>query len=159
MKRSWGFLIARQYNYQFENFYATVIQQAYRNYKKRPKSLAKRVWEAVRNDGTPGRWKYLGIIPCDEYYYYINGELIKFNQKFDYFNMLYNHTLYSARIWTEEKRNQLAYRLQWITFEHARILLEQKGYVLLSGKNWIDWSTMLKWAQNPKYYQNTEENL
>ena len=73
--------------------------------------------------------------------------------------MLYNHTLYSARTWTEEKRNQLAYRLQWITFEHARILLEQKGYVLLSGKNWIDWSTMLKWAQNPKYYQNTEENL
>src|SRR5438270_415695 len=29
MKRSWGFLIAKQYNYQFENFYATVIQQGY----------------------------------------------------------------------------------------------------------------------------------
>src|SRR5271154_3199672 len=97
MKQSWGFLIARQYNYQFENFYATVIQRAYRNYKKRPKSLAKRVWEAVRNDGTPDRWKYLGIIPRDEYYYYINGELIKFNWKADYFNMLYNHTLYFAR--------------------------------------------------------------
>ena len=117
-------MIARQNNYQLDNFYATVIQQAYRNYKKRPESLAKRVWEAVRNDGTPDRWKYLDIIPCDEYYYYINGELIKFNQKFDYFNMLYNHTLYSARIWTEEKRNQLVYRLQWITFEYARILLE-----------------------------------
>ena len=79
MKRSWGFLIARQYNYQFENFYAVVIQRAYKNYKKRPKSLAKQVWGVVRNDGTPGRWKYLGIIPRDEYYYYINGELIKFN--------------------------------------------------------------------------------
>ncbi|CAG8713003.1 8433_t:CDS:2, partial [Acaulospora morrowiae] len=45
MKRSWGFLIARQYNYQFENFYAVVIQRAYRDYKKRPESLAKRVWE------------------------------------------------------------------------------------------------------------------
>ena len=62
MKRSWEFLIAKQYNYQFENFYATVIQQAYRNYKKRPESLAKRVWEAVRNDGTPGRKKFLGIL-------------------------------------------------------------------------------------------------
>ncbi|GBB99995.1 hypothetical protein RclHR1_03700003 [Rhizophagus clarus] len=56
--------------------------------------------------------------------------------------------------WAEEKRNQLAYRLNWITFERARKLL-QEGYVLLSGKNWIDWSTMLKW----KYYQDTEENL
>ncbi|GET66092.1 hypothetical protein RIR_jg20644.t1 [Rhizophagus irregularis DAOM 181602=DAOM 197198] len=33
------------------------------------------------------------------------------------------------RTWIEEKRNQLAYRLQWITFECARILLEQKGYI------------------------------
>ena len=62
MKRSWGFLIARQYNYQFENFYATVIQRAYRNYKKRAESLAKRVWETVRNDGTPGRKKFLGLL-------------------------------------------------------------------------------------------------
>ena len=62
MKRSWGFLIARQYNYQFENFYATVIQRAYRNYKKRPESLAKRVWKVVRNDGTPDRKKFLGIL-------------------------------------------------------------------------------------------------
>ena len=62
MKRSWGFLIAKQYNYQFKNFYATVIQRAYRNYKKRPESSAKRVWEAVRNDGTPDRKKFLGIL-------------------------------------------------------------------------------------------------
>src|SRR5256885_16445663 len=61
MKRSWGFLIARQYNYQFENFYAVVIQRAYRNYKKRPESLAKRIWEAVRNDSTPNEKKFLGI--------------------------------------------------------------------------------------------------
>ncbi|RIA86581.1 hypothetical protein C1645_740736 [Glomus cerebriforme] len=41
MKRSWGFLIARQYNYQFENFYVTVIQRVYKNYKKRSETLAK----------------------------------------------------------------------------------------------------------------------
>ena len=63
MKRSWGFLIAKRYNYQFENFYATVIQRAYRNYKKRPESLAKWIWETVRNDGTPDDKKYLGITP------------------------------------------------------------------------------------------------
>ena len=62
MKRYWGFLIPKYYNYGFKNFYATVIQRAYRNYKKRPESLAKRVWEAVRNDGTPGRKKFLGIL-------------------------------------------------------------------------------------------------
>ncbi|CAG8828584.1 20529_t:CDS:1, partial [Gigaspora margarita] len=117
MKQSWGFFIAKQYNYKFENFYAVVIQRAYRNYKKRPKSLAKRVWEAVRNDGTPDRWKYLGIIPRNESYYYINGELIKFNGKIDFFNSLYGHTMYSARTWAKEKRNQLAYRLNWMVFE------------------------------------------
>jgi hypothetical protein len=104
------------YYYSFENFYATVIQQAYRNYKKKPESLAKRVWKVVRNNGTLDRWKYLGIISHDEGYYYINGELIKFNCKINYFNMLYNHTLYFARIWAKEKRNQLVYQLQWITF-------------------------------------------
>jgi len=61
MKRSWGFLIPKYYNYDFKNFYATVIQQAYRNYKKRPESLAKRIWEVVRNDDTPDDMKFLGI--------------------------------------------------------------------------------------------------
>ncbi len=98
MKQSWGFLIVRQYNYQFENFYAVVIQRAYKNYKKRSKSLTKQVWEAVRNDDTPDRWKYLGIIPHDESYYYINEKLIKHNEKADYFHMLYKHILYFARI-------------------------------------------------------------
>ncbi|CAG8536757.1 2874_t:CDS:2 [Dentiscutata erythropus] len=62
MKRSWGFLIPKYYNYGFENFYATVIQQAYRSYKKRPGSLAKRVWKAVRNDSTPDRKRFLDIL-------------------------------------------------------------------------------------------------
>ena len=63
MKRSWEFLIPKYYyHYSFENFYATVIQRAYRNYKKRPESSAKRIWKAVRNDGTPDRKKFLGIL-------------------------------------------------------------------------------------------------
>ena len=63
MKRSWGFLIPKYYyQYGFKNFYATVIQRAYRNYKKRPESSTKRVWKVVRNDGTPDRKKFLGIL-------------------------------------------------------------------------------------------------
>jgi hypothetical protein len=152
MERSWGFLIPKYYyNYSFENFYATVIQRAYRSYKKRPKSLAKQVWEVVRNDGTPDRWKYLGIIPFGEAYYYINGKLVKFNWKSDYFNMLYNHTLYSPITWAEEKKNQLLYRLGWALFDRARKTLQQKGYI-------PKWYTTIKWAQNPEYYLNTEKN-
>jgi hypothetical protein len=55
-------LIPKYYNYGFENFYATVIQQAYRNYKKRSEFSAKQIWEAVRNDGTPDKKKFLGIL-------------------------------------------------------------------------------------------------
>ena len=77
MKRSWGFLIAKRYNYQFENFYATVIQQAYRNYKKKPESLAKWIWEAVRNDATPDDKKYLAIT---SYISYADWEFEKKNQ-------------------------------------------------------------------------------
>jgi hypothetical protein len=67
MKRSWGFLISKYYyNYGFENFYATVIQRAYRNYKKRSESLAKQVWKAVRNDGTPDRKKFLSILEYNQ---------------------------------------------------------------------------------------------
>jgi hypothetical protein len=155
-KRSWGFLIPKYYNYGFENFYATVIQRAYRNYKKKPESLAKRIWEAVRNDGTSDRWKYLGIIPRDVYYYYINEELIEFNWKADHFNVLYNHTFYFARTWAGKKQEQLDHRLQWMTFERAGELLQQEGYVLLSGS---DRRSLIKWAQNPKYYHDTKDNL
>ncbi|CAG8793819.1 14054_t:CDS:2, partial [Gigaspora margarita] len=88
------------------------------------------------NDGTPDRWKYLGIIPCNESYYYINGELIKFNRKIDFFNSLYGYTMY--------------------VFEPVRKLLQRTGYVLLSESNWC---SMIKWAQNPKYYFDTKENL
>src|SRR6266498_5304357 len=38
-----------------------VIQQAWRAFKLRPETWAKRVWNMVRNDGTPNDKKYLGI--------------------------------------------------------------------------------------------------
>ncbi|CAG8791923.1 35010_t:CDS:1, partial [Gigaspora margarita] len=55
------------------------------------------------NDSTSDRWKYLDIIPRNESYYYINGELLKFNEKIDFFNSLYGYTMYGARTWAKEK--------------------------------------------------------
>src|ERR1043166_6744346 len=40
---------------------AKVIQQAWRAFKLRPETWTKRVWNMVRNDGTPDRKKFLGI--------------------------------------------------------------------------------------------------
>ena len=105
MKRSWGFLIARQYNYQFENFYAVVIQRAYKNYKKRPESLARQVWEAVRNDVIPNEKKFLGIVP----------------RKINYYE------------WTMEKKSQLWERLGNVVKILVTKFLYQQGYIVVQG--------------------------
>ncbi|RGB36022.1 hypothetical protein C1646_741956 [Rhizophagus diaphanus] len=97
-----------------------------------------------------------GIISRDMYYYYINGELIEFNWKVDHFYSRYSHILYSTRTWAEEKQNQLACRLNWLSFELVKKLLQEEGYVLLYGT--FEWPIMIKWTQNPKYYLNTGEN-
>src|SRR5438045_4014485 len=121
MKRSWRFLIARQYNYQFENFYATVIQRAYRNYKKRPESLAKRVWKAVRNDGTPDDMKFLRRIPTCEYWDFGLNDLELIS----------------------EKEVQLRLRLINIASIVALKLLYQQGYIIIRSSIWeVDWTDM-----------------
>ena len=120
MKRSWEFLIPKYYNYGFKNFYATVIQQAYRNYKKRPESLAKRIWEVVRNDGTPDRWKYLGI----------NNESIQPG----YICYGYEGHCYPVRNdWMFEKRAQLWNRLDFVTYILVYKILYQQGYIVVRG--------------------------
>ena len=43
---------------------AKIIQRAWRTFKLRPETWAKRVWNMVRNDGTPNKKKFLGITPC-----------------------------------------------------------------------------------------------
>src|ERR1051325_5241621 len=130
MKRSWGFLIARQYNYQFENFYATVIQQAYRNYKKRPESLAKQIWEVVRNDGTPNEKKFLGI----------KNEL---SVQPGYICCGYDGPCYPVRNeWMFEKIAQLWERLSFVTYILVKRLLYQQGYIVVNGEYWFN---MLKW--------------
>ncbi|GES87134.1 hypothetical protein GLOIN_2v1770221 [Rhizophagus clarus] len=38
-----------------------LIQRTYRNYKKKPISLAKQIWEAIRNNNTPRKKKFLDM--------------------------------------------------------------------------------------------------
>ena len=161
MKQSWGFLIARQYNYQFENFYTVVIQRAYKNYKKRPKSLAKQVWEAVRNDGTPDDKKFLDIVPHGKTYHFINGKLIESNyvsnrfyveNKHNIFRLVFKYNqiyFYFADTWVKAKKNQLYRRLCTIAYIATFRVLYQQGYIVVGSTGWSD---MLKWLQNPKYY-------
>ena len=136
MKRSWGFLIAKQYNYQFKNYYATVIQRAYRKYKKRPESLAKRIWEVVRNDGTPDRKKFLGIleyyqkvknpetqeeyvIACEEFYAYFRKYYSKYIGIINPIKSTppYEEYIYcSPSRWIEAKKYQLRRRFDRATY-------------------------------------------
>jgi len=149
MKRSWGFLIARQYNYQFENFYAVVIQRAYKNYKKRPESLAKQVWEAVRNDGTPDDKKFLDIVPRGKTYHFINGKLIESNYVIDQFYVENQHNIYFTLKWVEAMKNQLYGRLCTVAYLATFRVLYQQGHIVVRGTAWYN---ILKWLQNPEFY-------
>ena len=124
-------MIPKYYNYGFENFYATVIQRAYRNYKKRPESLAKRIWEAVRNDGTPNRKKFLGILRKGQIV--INPEMQEEYVIACYFRKHYSkyigiinpvnltppyeeYIYYSSNRWIEVKKYQLRRRLDRVAY-------------------------------------------
>ena len=130
-------MIPKYYNYSFKNFYATVIQRAYRNYKKRPESSAKRIWEAVRNDGTPDRRKFLGIlgyyqkvknpemqeeyvIACEEFYAYFRKYYSKY---IGIINPIKSTPPYEEYIycgpsgtWIEAKKYQLRRRLDRVAY-------------------------------------------
>ena len=109
---------------------AKLIQQAWRSYRMRPKSLASQIWEMVRNDGTPDDKKYLGITPHDTYISYAD--------------------------WIFEKKNQLYMRLANVTHGIVFKLLYQRGYIIIRGS---DWTNQLKWLQNPEYYRIDKDNI
>ena len=89
---------------------AQIIQRAYRNYKKRPETFAKRVWEVVRNDNTPKEKKFLSMpgreIRCTvnmDIWYSIDGGYRPYHVPQ---NQLYDYISYS-----KHKRRQLSDRL------------------------------------------------
>ncbi|PKY58116.1 hypothetical protein RhiirA4_549942 [Rhizophagus irregularis] len=119
----------------------------YETWKKhlRPETWAKRVWNMVRNDGTPNEKKFLSItprkirVPDVRYIDYIwdpsyllaginYGDRIQAKDMPAHYQnlpILYNH--YTSQSWVEKKRKQI---------------VEYSG-----------WSYMLKWLSNPEYYR------
>ncbi|RGB29797.1 hypothetical protein C1646_766151 [Rhizophagus diaphanus] len=120
-----------------------IIQQTYRNYKKRPESLAKRIWEVVRNDGTSNEKKFLGTK---------NESSVQPG----YICCGYEEPCYPVRNeWIFEKIAQLWVRLDSVTYILVKKLLYQQGYILVRGEYWLD---MLKWPRDPEYYSIDRKN-
>ena len=111
--------------------------------------MAKRIWEAVRNDGTPDNMKFLGMVPRGKTYYFINGKLIESNYVADQFYVENRHNIYFNTTWIYEKRVQLWGRLAIVTHILVRKLLYKQGYMVVTGEYWLD---MLKWPRDPEYY-------
>ncbi|EXX73615.1 hypothetical protein RirG_058760 [Rhizophagus irregularis DAOM 197198w] len=156
---------------------AKLIQQAWRSYKLRPETLAKRVWNMVRNDSTPDRKKYLGILLTyerkinpqtqEEYDFhtdeYVNCLKKAYNeniaQKYikEYLTeratRYKEYIYYSPSDWAEMKKYQLYNRLNTVAYIVAFIVLHQQGYRIVT---YGDWSYMLKWLSNPEYYRINE---
>ena len=98
------------YKAKTEDGSAQLIQRAYRNYRKRPVSLAKQIWEVVRNDNTPKEKKFLHMpsreIRCTvnmDIWYSIDGGYRPYHVPQD---QLYDYISYSYH-----KRCQLSDRL------------------------------------------------
>ncbi|RIA98434.1 hypothetical protein C1645_812683 [Glomus cerebriforme] len=116
-------------SYQSSN--CKIIQQAYRNYKKKAESLAKWIWEVVRNDDTPDRKKFLGIlkkgqmvinpetqkeyvIACEEFYAYFRKYYSKYIGIINPIKLTppYEEYIYcSPSRWIEAKKYQLERQL------------------------------------------------
>ncbi|PKC03964.1 hypothetical protein RhiirA5_422944 [Rhizophagus irregularis] len=182
----WGYKIYNTDDYEFwkKTAYhifnsAKVIQQAWRAFKLRPETWAKRVWNIMRNDGTPDRKKYLGIFSLverrinpqtqEEYDFhsneYVNGLKKAFNeniaQKYikkylaeratGYKEYDYYHPSY----WAEMKKFQLYNRLNTVAYIVTFIKLHQQGYRIVT---YGDWSFMLKCLANPEYHRISKVN-
>ena len=93
--------------------------------------MAIRVWKAMRNDNTPDNMKFLREIPTRKYWGFGLNDLKMIS----------------------EKGVQLRLRFINIASIVALKLLYQQGYIIIRSSIWeVNWTDMLKWPQNPKYY-------
>ena len=129
-----------------------IIQRAWRTFKLRPETWAKRVWNMVRYDSTPDEKKCL--CPRDHrdvydlYVWYIDQKILAKDVSKDFLNRLYNnHVPYD---WAEKKKYQLWERLLIVVYIVVFIELHLKGYRIVECS---DWSHMLKWLSNPEYHR------
>ncbi|CAJ0920890.1 13403_t:CDS:2 [Entrophospora sp. SA101] len=134
---------------------------AWRNFKKRPESLAAKVWNAVRNDGTPDEEKFLGIttrkvknLQTRDQFNLWRNNIITMYKKEKNFDMLFIYQkgyeyeeYYIPGDWISFKKHQLQQRLS----NHLKELLKEQGYRVVCGRSWY---VMVKWIENPDYYAN-----
>ncbi|RIA79900.1 hypothetical protein C1645_745616 [Glomus cerebriforme] len=158
---------------------AKIIQRAWRAFKLRPETWVKRVWNMVRNDGTPDRKKYLGIFSLverrinpqnqEEYDLYIDEYVNCLKKAFNknlaqkYIKEYlaerttgykeYNY--YYSSNWVEMKKYQLYNRLNAVVYIVTFIKLHQQGYRIVT---FGDWSHMLKCLANPEYHHISKVN-
>jgi len=142
---------------------AKVIQRAWRTYKSKPETWAKRVWNIVRNDGIPDDKKYLGITPCDiripddRYVDYFGKRILArdvpaYHQNKPSLRGLYYH--YTPHDWAEKKKDQLYVRLTTVAYIVTFIKSYQQGYRFVG---YSDWTIMLKYLANPGHYHTTKD--
>ena len=104
-----------------------IIQRAWRAFKLRSDTWAKRVWNMVRNDGTPDEKKFLGI----------DLSIKKAPDNYKANNV-------------DKKKEQLSNRLCLVSYIVAFIELHRQGYRIVKYSGWTD---MLKWLSKPEYYR------
>ncbi|GBC13408.2 hypothetical protein GLOIN_2v1797679 [Rhizophagus irregularis DAOM 181602=DAOM 197198] len=118
---------------------AIAIQRIWRAFKLGPETWVQRVWNIVRNDGTPDRKRFLGELPSFQRII-INPE---------------TQEEYALRVvrpttWIENKKHQLLNRLSIVAYIVAFIVvLHQQDY---RNVKYGGWSCQLKCLLNSEYY-------
>ena len=149
----------------------------------RPEIWAKWVWNIVRNDSSPNRKKYLGILLTrerkinpqtqEEYDLHINEYINclkkaynkNITQKYikEYlakrttgYERYEEYIYYNPSDWAEWKKDQLRKRLTTVTYMVTFIKSYQQGYRFVG---YSVWTIMLKYLTNPGYYHTTKDNI
>ncbi|GBC03490.1 hypothetical protein RclHR1_05140024 [Rhizophagus clarus] len=153
---------------------AIAIQRAWRAFKLGPETWAKRVWNIVRNDGTPDRKKYLGILSTrerkinpqtrEEYALFIDEHVNNYKRAYSenlaqkYIKEFLaeratgyeEYKYYYPNDWAEMKKYHLNKRLNAVAYIVTFIKFHQQGYRFVA---YGDWSFMLKCLANPERHR------
>nr|CAG8634095.1 7928_t:CDS:2 [Entrophospora candida] len=137
------------------------LTQTWRNYKKRPESLASQIWNVVKNDNTLNDKKFLGLTSYKVKYPQTRNqfnlwiaEMIAMYRRDNpdmlcfFLNRNYEE-YYIPYDWIGDKKYQLHDRLH----KHVVDLLRERGHRIVNPRSWYE---MIKWADKPDKYLNNK---